>query len=126
MRTIAVTDRRATPRSPAEGLLVIVRRKGRLARLQGLAVDFNRHGLGLVLDQPLPKDATVFVSLLGAGHRLDNVIGIVHNCSSQKNGYRCGVQFRTGSQLQEDQGQVERVLAELEGRFAGQDLPATG
>lgn len=114
MSIFALSERRGSPRQPTEGILALVRRKGRLARLQGLAVDFNRFGMGLVLDQPIPKDTTVFLSLLGAGRRVDNVIGIVHNCSSQKNGYRCGVQFRTQSELQQDRCSVEQDLIELE------------
>ena len=49
--------------------------------------------------------------------KLDNVIGIVHNCIGLSDGYRCGIQFRTYSELQLDKAPTERVLAILETRF---------
>jgi hypothetical protein len=113
----ALAERRSKPRYPTDGLLVWVRKKGRLGHLEGLAQDFNRHGLAMLIDQPLPKDATVYVSLFNDEIKLDNVIGIVHNCTGLADGYRCGIQFRTYSELQLDKAPTERVLAILEARF---------
>ena len=113
----ALAERRRKPRYPTDGLLVWVRKKGRLGHLEGFAQDFNRHGLAMLIDQPLPKDTTVYVSLFNDETRLDNVIGIVHNCIAQADGYRCGIQFRTYSELQLDKAPTERVLATLEARF---------
>lgn len=113
----ALAERRSKPRYPTDGLLVCVRKKGRLSHLEGLAQDFNRHGLALMMDQPLPKDATVYVSLTCRDIRLDNVIGIVHNCIGLANGYRCGIQFRTCSDLQLDRAPTEAELVVLEERF---------
>ncbi len=113
----ALAERRSKPRYPTDGLLVCVRKKGRLGYLEGLAQDFNRHGLALLMDQPLPKDATVYVSLTCHDIRLDNVIGIVHNCIGLADGYRCGIQFRTWSDLQLDRAPTEAELVVLEERF---------
>ena len=101
--------------------MVWLRRKGRLSRLEGPAIDFNRHGLAIVLDQPLPKDTNVFISLLCGDIRIDNVLGVVHNCISHEHGFRCGIQFRNNSQLQFDKPKVEKGLRILEARFRSQE-----
>jgi len=88
-----------------------------------LARDFNRHGLALVLDQPLPKDATVYVSLSSGETHVDNIVGVVHNCFGLEMGYRCGIAFRTDCGLQMDQGLVKQTLCILEARFKLRELP---
>jgi PilZ domain-containing protein len=117
MPDFAFAERRSRPRFPSDGLLVCVRKKGRLGRLEGLAQNFNRHGLAMVVDQPLPKDSTVYLSLFTSDIKLDNVIGVVHNCTSTQAGYRCGIQFRIHSNLQMDQALIEHELTILEARF---------
>lgn len=112
-----LAERRYQPRYPADGLMVYVRKKGRFAQLEGLATDFNRHGLALVIDQPLPKDALVFISLASGDLRVNDVLGVVHNCCSCPGGYRCGIQFRTGSDVQMDQAMTEQELSILEARY---------
>ncbi len=105
--------------------MVSVRRKGRLGRLTGMAIDFNRHGLGLVLDQPLPKDAIVFLSITGATLQVNNVIGVVHNCTSIDVGYRSGIQFRTTSEFRDDQDAIENQLNMLEEIFGRMGSPSS-
>ena len=112
-----LAERRHQPRYPSDGLMVYVRKKGRFAQLEGLATDFNRHGLALVIDQPLPKDALVYVSLASGDLRVTDVLGVVHNCCSCPGGYRCGIQFRTNSDLQLDQALTEQELCILEARY---------
>ena len=118
MPVVPISERRAHPREPANGLLVSVRRKGRLTKLQGIAIDFSRYGIGIVVDQPLPKDSTVYLTITGKSKHLDNVIGVVHNCTSISEGFRCGIQFRTTSELQDDKQSVELGLGELESEFS--------
>lgn len=117
MAKLAVAERRSKQRFSSQGLLVGVRRKGRLHRLDASAQDFNRHGVAILLDQPLPKDTTVYLSLACGDLAIDQLIGVVHNCISQRNGFRCGIQFRTQSSLQFDQNNVECTLRQLEARF---------
>ena len=117
MPGIVHADRRNRRRLEADGLLISLRRKGRLGRLTGMALDYNRHGVGLVLDQPLPKDATVYLSITGRNVHVNNVIGIVHNCISHELGFRCGIQFRTTSGLQSDQQSIQAQLISLESVF---------
>ena len=117
MPHFALAERRTTTRFAPNGMIVSVRRKGRLGHLQGPAHDFNRHGLALILDQPLPKDATVYVGLHAGETKLDNIIGVVHNCIALASGYRCGIQFRTYSELQLDQDSTLESLCLLEECF---------
>ena len=114
MPKVAYENRRKSPRHEADALQVTIRRKGRLGRLTGMAIDYNRHGLAVLLDQPLSKDATVYLSLSTAQAKVDNVIGVVHNCIGQELGYRCGIQFRTASPLQSDRNAIEEQLTLLE------------
>ncbi|NOX51857.1 MAG: hypothetical protein GXP16_15170 [Gammaproteobacteria bacterium] len=133
MPKFALAERRSTSRLQVEGLVVGVRMKGRLTLLQGIAQDFNRHGLAVILDQPLPKEATVFISLhcvfvdpkkvdpnnsaSSTAIKVENIIGVVHNCSAQTTGFRCGIQFRITSELQCDKREIERSLLNLESYF---------
>jgi len=125
MPTFAFADRRIHPRFPSDGLLICVRRKGRIGQLEGLALDFNRHGLAVILPQPLRKEAMISMCLVAGELKIDEVIGVVHNCVSVQEGYRCGIQFRTSSELQLDQAMVEDELAILEARFKAQHHLAT-
>ncbi len=117
MPTIAPEERRNSTRLEVDGLIVSVRRKGRLAKLIGMAVDFNRYGVAIITDQPLPIEAVVYLSLNGWCGHVDNVVGVVHNCSGQQTGYRCGIRFRTGSQFQNEPCEVEQQLTALEEKF---------
>ena len=114
----AFAERRQHTRFDTDGMLVVVRKKGRLGRLSGMASDFNRFGLALVLDQPLPKDTVVYLNITNAELKIDNVVGVVHNCVSLETGYRCGVQFRTHSAFQEDRTEIEECLAAMEKAYA--------
>ncbi|MEM7099775.1 MAG: hypothetical protein AAF541_16020 [Pseudomonadota bacterium] len=117
MANLAIAERRSNTRYPSQGLFVGIRRKGRLHKLDASAQDFNKFGVAVLLDQPLPKDCTVYLTVASGDLKIDNLIGVVHNCISQRNGYRCGIQFRTQSNLQFDQEQVECTLRQLEARF---------
>ncbi len=128
MLKFALAERRSTSRLQVDGLWVGVRMKGRLTLLQGIAQDFNRHGLAVILDQPLPKEATVFISLHcvfadsqypanSTAIKVENIIGVTHNCTAQTEGFRCGIQFRITSELQCDKREIERNLLELESYF---------
>jgi len=116
-------ERRRHPRYPTASLPVRVRKKGRFATLDGMAADFNRHGMGLIIDQPLPKDSVVFLTIADGCTRIKNVRGVVHNCCATPAGYRCGVQFRTDSPQQFDGGTVSQQLLMLESRLVN-DLPS--
>ena len=81
---------------------------------EGIAVDFNRHGIAIVIDQPLRQAKKIFVSIECGGTALNDIVGVVHNCIVQDQGYRCGIQFRTRSTLQFDADEVEAKLIDLE------------
>jgi len=114
-------ERRNLPRLECRGVVVTIRAKGRFARLKGMVLDFNRHGLAVFLDQPLAKHLQVFLDLQAASHNLKELkelIGVVHNCTAFAEGYRCGIQFRTESGLQLDPDKTRESLQLLEAEFA--------
>lgn len=69
-------------------------------------------------DQPLAKDRTVYLSLCCGEVRVDNLVGVVHNCVRRSGRYRSGIRFRPSSELQRDREQVEALLACLEASLA--------
>ena len=109
-----VQDRRSEPRFSSDVLSARVRLKGQLSRVSVEVLDFNRLGLAIQIDRPLPKEQLVFLSLDDGRTSLPRIVGIVHNCMPQAPGYRCGIRFRTQSKLQFDREQVEAYLVELE------------
>lgn len=107
-------DRRTLPRFAGQHLEVGLRQRGRLTRTRATVLDFNRFGIAVLLREPLEKEKQIFLTLRCGAVSLDNVIGVVHNCISQRDGYRCGIQFRTRSDLQFDKEMVESALLQLE------------
>jgi len=112
-------DRRRNPRLDGADIAVALRPRGRLGDIAAQAVDFNRHGIAVFTDQSLAKDRTIYVSLRCGEHRLDNLVGVVHNCVRQGGHYRSGIRFRPSSELQRDRMQVEEVLSCLEATLVG-------
>lgn len=107
-------ERRNVPRFNGHDLKVSVRQRGRIARTHSTAVDFNRFGVAVLTRDPLEKSKPVFLTLECRGVKLENVVGVVHNCIAQGDEYRCGIQFRTQSTLQFDRNLVEQTLLQLE------------
>ena len=118
MATDPAQDRRSQPRFAPQTLSALLRLKGELGRTTVSVLDFNRHGLAIQCDRPLPKEARVFLSLDDGETQLERVIGVVHNCLALDGGYRCGIRFRTQSKLQFDREAVEASLEELEDRYS--------
>ena len=113
----APSDRRTLPRFTGDELQVALRQRGRLSRTAASVLDFNRFGIAVLIREPLPKEKQIFLSLRYREVYLDNVIGVVHNCIAQQDGFRCGIQFRTRSELQFDKDLVENALFDLELAF---------
>ncbi len=118
MRLESVHDRRSQPRFRGLHLTAQLRLKGQFGRTPVQVLDFNRHGLAVRSDRPLPKDQVVFLSLDDGQQTLDRVIGVVHNCLDQDGGFRCGILFRTQSSLQFDREMVEKQLRVMERTLA--------
>ena len=119
MRAESLHDRRSQPRYRGLRVCAQLRLKGQLSRMPVEVLDFNRHGLAVRSDRPLPKEQIVFLSIDDGEVFLDRVIGIVHNCLVQDDGFRCGIRFRTQSSLQFDRELVESRLRALERALAG-------
>ncbi len=107
-------DRRSAPRTSAARLTVVLRPRGRLSTLPARALDFNRHGMAVHTAMPLAKDRVVYLSLSHGEVRLDNLVGVVHNCVRQGEHFRSGILFRTASGLQHDRALVKELLRRLE------------
>jgi len=122
MRPESLHDRRSEPRYHGSGLCAQLRLKGQLGWSSVEVLDFNRYGLAVRSDRPLPKDQIVFLSLDDGEQALERVIGVVHNCLILDVGYRCGIRFRTQSSLQFDREIVEKRLRALERALAGRSL----
>lgn len=112
-------ERRAQPRWAAGSLTACVRVRGRLGRQKADVVDFSRHGLALVTASPLPRDKPLFLQLRLEDLNVQNVVAIMHNCCTTDEGYRCGLRFRTTSELQFDRELIESQLRRLEHRLSG-------
>ena len=117
MPELGTAERRSLPRFDADGLSITLRVKGRIARLQGAVVDFNRHGVAVCLDQPIKKDKQCYLTIHLAGQVMHEIVGVVHNCTVLPDGYRLGIQFRTDSALQFDRDVVLAQLQALENLF---------
>lgn len=117
----ANAERRALPRLPGQQISAFVRRKGSFNRLSVEVLDFNRHGAAIQLHTPLPREQVVFLTLKLGSTQLERIIGVVHNCLDLKSGYRCGIRFRTQSDLQFDKAVIEDQLAALEGHLSEAD-----
>lgn len=116
-------DRRRAARVDGECIDVALRPRGRLIALSAEAVDFSRYGIAVRTDQPLDKDRTVYLNLRCGSVRLDNLVGVVHNCVRRGGRYRSGIRFRPSSELQHDRTRVEELLAALEVALGAADRP---
>src|SRR5512139_1854299 len=95
------TDRRDTPRVPAQELSATLRLRYRLARIEATALDFNRHGMSLRTDRPLPEHGAIDLALDFGTIRIEGIVAVIHNCRELGDGsFRCGVQFRTDAHSQ--------------------------
>ncbi len=112
-------ERRTQPRWEASSLTACVRVRGRLGRQKADVVDFSRYGLALVTAAPLPRDKPLFLQLRLEELNIQNVVAVMHNCCTTDDGYRCGLRFRTTSELQFDRELIESQLRRLEHRLSG-------
>ena len=112
-------ERRALPRLDGQQIAAYVRRKGSFSRQSVEVLDFNRHGAAIHLHTPLPREQVIYLTLKLGATQLERIIGVVHNCLNLKSGYRCGVRFRTQSDLQFDRAAIEDELVALERRLEG-------
>lgn len=111
-------ERRGLPRLEGPDISAFVRLKGSFSRISVEVLDFNRHGAAIHLHTPLPPGQLVFLTLKHGATQLERIIGVVHNCLDLKSGFRCGIRFRTQSELQFDQTAAEAELAALESRLS--------
>jgi hypothetical protein len=108
-------ERRTLVRFPVTGMSVSIAVRYRLGTHHGDVVDFNRYGVTIELQRPIPLNKPLFVTLRYDGLHPEAIIGTAHNCRSLRLGvYRCGIRFRTDSPLQLDRDDVVRSLSAVE------------
>jgi hypothetical protein len=116
-------ERRDRPRFSGEGVCATLRLGYRFGRVKAMVLDFNRHGMSVVTDRPLPRHGTVDLALACGPIRIDGLVGVIHNCRGLPDGsFRCGVQFRTDSRNQFDRTHIRAALHRLEELLAGASL----
>lgn len=94
--------------------------RSRIGSYQGTVVDFNRQGITIELAHPLPMNKPLFVNLRYPRLDTETIVATAHNCHALDRGrkYRCGIRFRTNSQLQLDRDEVESALRRVESDLA--------
>lgn len=117
------SERRANPRFDAIGIRASIKVKGQFGVLTAEALDFNRHGMAVLIDRELAKNKSLLVTLRCNDVFVGGVVGVVHNCHQSESGYRCGIQFRTQSVVQLDAAETERALLALERQVAVDSAP---
>ena len=95
-----------------------LRAKGRWGKTEVTVIDFNRHGMSILVDQPLEAPKGLRLCLELDQLKLQDVHAVIHNCRSTDaygmKSFRVGVQFRTEATEQFDRTEVEKTLAALE------------
>lgn len=73
--------------------------------------------MALLWPQPLAKDRTVFLNIACGSEVVQDLVGVVHNCTPHPDGYRLGILFRPESSLQLDSSLVRERLQNLAHRL---------
>ena len=105
-------ERRSLPRYTGAGISAYVRPKGSFSRLSAEIIDFNRYGAAIRVNQPLPAEQVVYLSLRHGTTQLQRIIGVVHNCVNFDSSFRCGIRFRTESEQQFDRVMIQGQLGQ--------------
>jgi len=108
-------ERRIFERFPVEDMKASISIRYRFGTNHGEVVDFNRHGITVVLRRPVPVNKPLFVTLTHGGTRLEAIVGAAHHCRFTSNeAFRCGIRFRTNSPNQLDRDEIDICLESLE------------
>lgn len=109
-----VKDRRTMRRTDSRSLTVDVKVLGRLTGVVASPVDFNRFGIAIACDKPLPKDQRLLLTLRHQDVVVPALVGVVHCCRATGDVYRCGIRFRPTAPEQFDRLQTTKALQRLE------------
>lgn len=112
------SERRMQPRHPGARIRATLRVRGRWGRHQVSVVDFNRHGMSILIDRPLEAPKGLCIALACEDLDLPELRAVLHNCRSTRadgvDCYRLGIQFRADARDQFDRVEAERILAAME------------
>ena len=115
---VRCSERRTQPRFACSSMRATLRANGRWGKTEVTVIDFNRHGMSILVDQPLEAPKGLRLCLELEELRLQDLHAVIHNCRSTEahgmKSFRVGVRFRTEATDQFDRSQVEQTLAALE------------
>ncbi len=108
-----------------------LRAKGRWGKTDVTVIDFNRHGMSILVDRPLEAPKGLRLRLELNELTLADLHAVIHNCRSTEahgmKSFRLGVRFRPEASDQFDRAEVEETLAALERlAYAGVRLAGSG
>ena len=109
---VRCSERRIQPRFACSTMRATLRAKGCWGKTEVTVIDFNRHGMSILVDQPLEAPKGLRLCLELEELRLQDLHAVIHNCRSTEahgmKSFRVGVRFRTEATDQFDQS--HRVL----------------
>ena len=115
---VRCSERRTQPRFACSSMRATLRARGRWGETEVTVIDFNRHGMSILVDRPIEAPKGLRLCLELDELKLPELQAVVHNCrSTEANGmksFRVGVQFRTDASDQFDRTEAEETLAALE------------
>ena len=115
---VRCSERRTQPRFACSSMRATLRARGRWGGTEVTVIDFNRHGMSILVDRPIEAAKGLRLCLELDELKLPELHAVIHNCrSTEANGmksFRVGVQFRTDASDQFDRAEVEETLAALE------------
>lgn len=112
------SERRKTDRLPGKRLAVTLRPQGWWRRAHGVyCVDFNRYGMSVVGERPLPVGAGVRIDIVARYIHEHGVEGRVVYAQRDDDGWRHGIVFRYADDASAYRVEVDEAMARIEGRL---------
>ena len=115
---VRCSERRTQPRFACTRMRATLRAKGRWGKTEVTVIDFNRHGMSILVDHPIEAPKGLCLCLELDDLNLADVHAVIHNCRSTEShgmkSFRLGIRFRPEGAGQFDGAEVEQTLAALE------------
>ena len=115
---VRCSERRTQPRFTCASMRATLRARGRWGKTDVTVIDFNRHGMSILVDRPIEAPKGLCLCLELDDLKLPELHAVIHNCRSTEahgmKSFRLGIRFRTDAVDQFDRREVEQTLAALE------------
>ena len=90
---VRCSERRTQPRFACTSMRATLRAKGRWGKTEVTVIDFNRHGMSILVDRPIEAPKGLCLCLELDDLKLANVHAVIHNCRSTEShgmkSFRC-------------------------------------